>query len=299
MDRISLTKSFLPVEDMNPRVLESYLFTQGMTLPKGQLLPERYVYDYELEFFVESDGAMWIDSELLSIAKGDLVFRRPGQVTQAVMPYQCYLICFDMTSDSDKRPENYDFCSSQGKPFQNDYTNPVLDAIPNRFHPAVEGRYLGMFDEVLKEFINPTDASPLLLKAYTLQIINQLYRDINDPLLHGVIPKSPYGAAVKRAVDYIENNLEARLSLEILAHQADLSPNYFHKVFRTTMGVTPNDFIAKLRLERAKELLVRTDMQVYKVASECGIENVPYFSHLFKKTLGISPQEFRKRYNYV
>lgn len=292
-------KTFLPMETMNPRVLESYLFTQGMSMPKGHTLPKRYIFDYELEFFLESDGAMWIDDELFPIAKGDLVFRRPGQVTQAIMPYKCYMICFDMTGETDKRPENYDFCSNSNTTFQKSYINPVLDVIPQVFHPAVEDRYLGLFDSVLKEFINPTDTSPLLLKAYTLQIIHHLYRDLQDPLMNGKSPESLYAAAVKRAADYVRNHLDSPLCLDVLARQAGLSPTYFHKVFHDTMGITPNEFIIKVRLERAKELLVCTNKQIYKVAMECGIENIPYFSSLFKKHLGLSPQEFRKRYNYV
>ncbi|HEX2954759.1 MAG TPA: AraC family transcriptional regulator [Bacillota bacterium] len=291
--------TFLPIEAMNPRVLASNLFTQGMTMPKGQKLPERHVFDYELEFFVESDGAMWIDGELYPITKGDVVFRRPGQITQAIMPYQCYLICFDMTGTSEKSPENYDFCSERNKIFQCNYANPILEIIPNVFHPAVDGRYLGLFNEVLKETINPTESSSLLLKAYILQILNLLYRDLKDPLINGLVPNSPYGSAIKRAVDYVRNNLETPLSLELLAHQADLSPNYFHKVFHETMGLTPNEFIIRLRLEHAKELLARTTMQVYKVAIECGIENVPYFSYCFKKHHGISPKEFRRRFSLI
>lgn len=139
----------------------------------------------------------------------------------------------------------------------------------------------------------------MLLKAYTLQILHQLYRDIKDPLFSGSALASPYGEAIKRAAEYGRNNLGTPLSLAILARQAGLSPNYFHKLFHETIGVTPNEYIIKLRLEQAKELLVRTDLQIYKVAMECGFENVPYFSSIFKKRLGISPQEFRKRHSYV
>jgi AraC family transcriptional regulator len=299
MNPIDTNRPFLPIDAMNPTVLASNLFSHGMQMPKDYRLPYRHVYDYELEFFLESDGGMLIDDVFHPIAKGDLVFRRPGQTTQGIMPYQCYLICFDITGNSGKSRENFNFCSNQNDRFQYNYTNSILDAIPNVFHPAAEGRYLGLFDNVLKAFIHQTESSPMLLKAYTLQILHQLYQDLREPLIIGAAPSSPYGAAVKQAVDYARNNLGASLSLSTLARQANLSPTYFHKVFRDVLGVTPNEYITNLRIEHAKELLVRTNMQIYRVAQECGIENIPYFSYIFKKRLGISPQEYRRRHSYA
>ncbi len=284
---------------LNPSVLISHLYTQGMTMPKGHLLPKRFIYDYELEFFTQSDGAMYIDEKLYPVHKGDIVFRRPGQTTQGIMPYCCYLIGFDMTGTADRLRENYNFWGAQAGGFQKNYRHPVLDPIPVLFHPIAGDKYLGLFDLVLKEFINPSAASSVLLKAYTLQILCLLSRDVRDPLNNRAVLQSGHGMAIKRAVDYIAVNLGAPLRLETLAKLAGLSPTYFHKIFSETMGVTPNDFLTGLRLERAKELLARTNLPVYKVAMECGFENIPYFSSLFKKHQGIAPAEFRRRHSYV
>lgn len=295
--KIELVK--LSTDAINPRVLVSYLYTQGMHLPKGHQLPKRLIYDYELEFFTESDGSMYIDDILYPIRKGDLVFRRPGQYTQAIMPYCCYLISFDLSGKTAKYPENYNFCATKGNEFQDYYLHPILEPIPNVYHPNSTAKYFSLFDRALKEFINPSDTSPLLLKAYTLEILCHLSRDVRNPLNNHAVLQSPHGMVVKRTVDYIKTNLNASLRLESLAKSAGLSPTYFHKIFSDTMGVTLNDFITKTRLERAKELLIRTDIQVYKIAIECGFENIPYFTSLFKKHQGVSPAEFRKRYSYI
>ncbi len=159
--------------------------------------------------------------------------------------------------------------------------------------------YLSLFDRALNEYINPSDISPLLLKAYTIEILCHLSRDIRNPLKNHTVLQSPQGMVVKKTVDYIMNNLNTPLRLEVLAKRIGLSPTYFHKVFSATMGVPLNEFITKARLERAKELLIRTDVQVYKIAIECGFDNIPYFTSLFKKHQGISPVEFRKRHSYI
>jgi len=65
------------------------------------------------------------------------------------------------------------------------------------------------------------------------------------------------------------------------------------------MNITPNEYITRLRLDKSKELLVKTGLPVYEVALQCGFENIPYFSYVFKKYLNVSPGEFRKRHNYI
>lgn len=64
------------------------------------------------------------------------------------------------------------------------------------------------------------------------------------------------------------------------------------------MGVTPNEFVTKTRLEKEKDLLVRTDTSVAEIAVQCGIENTPYFSYVFKKQIHLTTGEFRNKYKY-
>lgn len=289
----------LLTNSINPKVLTSYLYTQGLTMPKGHRLPKRFVYDYELEFFTESDGEMYIEDQLYPIQKGDLVFRRPGQSTQAIMPYCCYLISFDLTGTTHKRPEDYHFCTETNNQFQTYYRNPLLDPIPNVFHPHSPEKYLRLFDLVLKEFIHPSDNSALLQTAYTIQILCQLSQDVRNPMNHNAVLDSPHGKVVKKTLEYIQTHISSPLRLGDLAKLAGFSPTYFHKIFHDTTGIPLNEYITTLRIDLAKNLLVRTNLPIYRIAQDCGFENIPYFSSLFKKHEKISPAEFRKKYNYI
>ncbi len=286
----------ISINQFSPKVLMSSLFTQGLNFQEGFKLKERYVYDYELEFFVFSKGSMIIDNNYFSISKGDVVFRKPGQYTQGIMPYSCYLICFDLLGNTNKDPETYDFTKEQE--FQCNYTNTILDEIPSVFKPSNYMKYLDLFDLVLKEFINPKEYSGILLKSSVLRIIYEISSDIKNPFVNNESVNSAHYMAVKKVMEYIEVNLKGKITLEKLASVANLSPTYFHKVFTDTLGITPTDYIIKVRLDKAKELLVKTNMPVYEVALECGYENIPYFSYAFKSRLNIAPVEFRKRHSY-
>lgn len=290
----------LPTDRINPRILQTFLYAQGMKMPKGYRLPKRHVHDYELELFVESDGGMFVDEVYYPVRAGDLFFRRPGQLTEAVMPYSCYLICFDLVGITSKDQSNFDFCAGGGVEgeFQDYYLNPVLEKIPLVYHPESIPKYLRLFERVLQESINPTEISPLVQKFCVIQLICLLSQEASDPFNNTIIRSSPYGSAVRKTVDFIRENLRHPLTLECLAELAGFSPSYFHRIFRDMMGITPNEYIVKLRLERAKELLLKSDDPIHKIAVECGVENVPYFSFLFKKRLGITPMEFRTRYRF-
>lgn len=286
----------ISIDQFSPKVLKSFLFTQGLNFNEGFRLKERYVYDYELEFFVYSKGGMLIDDKEYNISKGDVVFRRPGQFTQGIMPYSCYFICIDMLGNTGKNPETYDFTKEQD--FQINYRNSILDEIPPVFRPSNYIKYHELFDLVLKEFINPSDYSGILLKSSILKIIYEICSDLKNPFVNNENISSAHYMAVKRSKEYIDTNFKKKITLSNLASIVNLSPTYFHKVFTDTLGITPTEYTTNVRIEKAKELLVKTNLPVYEIAIECGYENIPYFSYIFKNRINVAPGEFRKRHSY-
>lgn len=285
------------INDISPKVLKTSLFTAGMDMPEGYKYRKREVYDYEMEFFLSSEGSMLIDETIYPIKKGDIVLRRPGQITQAIMPFSCYVIFIDLLGNTGKDSEDYDFERKQE--FQNNYTNEILNSIPPVVHTSFNDRYSYLFDSVLKEFINYNEVSPILLKSLILQILHQLYTDVKNPFTNGFIPMSSHYLILKKLVEYIENNIQENLSLKKLAEFSGLSPNYLHMLFTKTMNITLNEYITMLRIEKAKGCLVTTDSSVSEIALECGFENIPYFSYVFKRLVNASPSQFRKKYRYL
>ncbi|MGH4050873.1 MAG: helix-turn-helix transcriptional regulator [Clostridium sp.] len=281
---------------INPTLLYASLFNKGMKMSKENKIAKRYVYDYEIEFLLDSKGSMIIEDTIYPISKGDLVFRRPGQLVKGVMPYSCYLICFDMTSNSAKTRESYIFDKNQQ--FQFYYLNMMLDAIPPVFHPESSEKYHQLFDSVLIEFINCNEFSSVLLKSLILQIIFEFHRDVINPISSLKIPCVAQYKMLENVIEYIQNNIQNKLSLNELSDITKLSPNYFHKIFTKAMGTTPNGYVTKIRIDKGKELLVRTGKSVADIAVLCGFENTPYFSYLFKKQIFLTPGEFRNKYQY-
>ena len=94
--------------------------------------------------------------------------------------------------------------------------------------------------------------------------------------------------------DYIENNLNADLSVDALCNKFNVSKNYLYEKFRSSFSVTVNKFVIEKRLQKGEELLKDTELSMSSISEEIGIGSYTYFSRLFKSKYGCAPLAFRK-----
>ncbi|MCR9163643.1 MAG: GyrI-like domain-containing protein [Nannocystaceae bacterium] len=106
--------------------------------------------------------------------------------------------------------------------------------------------------------------------------------------------RSEYVQRINRVVDYVEAHLLEPLPLEQLASVAHFSPFHFHRVFRAMIGETPQQFVQRLRLERAAlELRRRPDQPVTEIALESGFASPATFARAFRSAFGVSATQWR------
>lgn len=99
--------------------------------------------------------------------------------------------------------------------------------------------------------------------------------------------------AIDRAVKYALAHFEDPVGVDEMAKEASLSRYHFSREFKKYLGTPPADFIRKLRLDKAVNLLQSNLMPVYVVAEKCGFESSSYFCRAFAKKFGSSPNAFR------
>ncbi|OAT86677.1 response regulator [Desulfotomaculum copahuensis] len=100
---------------------------------------------------------------------------------------------------------------------------------------------------------------------------------------------------IRRAVKFIDENMHRDLSLEEVARQVDLSPCYFSRLFKKAQGENFLDYLTRLRLKAARELLLTTGLPVTEIAARVGYRDYRYFGQVFKKLEGCTPTIFRGR----
>ena len=98
---------------------------------------------------------------------------------------------------------------------------------------------------------------------------------------------------LRRAVQFIEDNIGRPLTLASIARVVSLSPGHFAHAFRQATGVAPHRFLVERRVERAKALLRHSDLPISEIADRIGCSSNSHFSVLFHRVTGITPREFR------
>lgn len=98
---------------------------------------------------------------------------------------------------------------------------------------------------------------------------------------------------VGRALRLIDTHYDQPLDLDRIARAACLSPYHFHRAFRRLVGETPQQYLTRRRIERARELLIRTPMSVTEVCLEVGFTSLGSFSNLFRRHAGHAPGRYR------
>lgn len=93
--------------------------------------------------------------------------------------------------------------------------------------------------------------------------------------------------------DIIKKHYRENIGVSFIAKEIYLSPNYISLIFKQETGENLTEYLTKLRMEKAKELLKESDLKVLDIAEYVGIENPHYFSTVFKKYTGMHPQKYR------
>ena len=140
-------------------------------------------------------------------------------------------------------------------------------------------------DDVVKKTSQSTEASV----AYAVEVLKRAIaiRDENAG--------SQNRSVLKQAIDFIDGHyMDEEISLNRVAHAANVSANHFSALFSQNMGQTFIEYLTSLRMDKAKELLRCTSKRSSEIAGEVGYKDAHYFSYLFKKTQGMTPSEYRK-----
>ena len=128
---------------------------------------------------------------------------------------------------------------------------------------------------------------------------DDLKRYLSDILLQAIrlrdrVTGSQYKVQLKQAIRYIDEHYQCEdISLNRVAKEVDLSPNYLSAVFSQEMSTTFVEYLTAKRMEKARELLRASDLRSGEIAAAVGYKDSHYFSFLFKKTQGCTPRDYR------
>lgn len=97
-----------------------------------------------------------------------------------------------------------------------------------------------------------------------------------------------------KAKAFIEENYHRDISLDDVSRKVDISPYYFSKLFKEETGENFIEYLTNIRIEKAKKLLLHSDLSIKNICLDTGYSDPNYFSRLFKKQVGLTPTEYRE-----
>lgn len=161
-----------------------------------------------------------------------------------------------------------------------------------------------LFDDLLEESNQKNPFYYPLINATFFSTLVQIIRDAHESgpgdrgatnLFDLSVPETYEGLAIQDVLQYIRDHYARPISLDRLAKLAAVNKTKLITVFKELLGTTPLQYINQLRLQKAKELLINTDINISEVARVAGFRSIHYFSRIFKDKVHCSPKEFRSQ----
>ncbi|KRE47079.1 response regulator transcription factor [Paenibacillus sp. Soil522] len=134
-----------------------------------------------------------------------------------------------------------------------------------------------------KSFRDTQDTAALLLT----DIVKQMKKD----------KSSRSEMIMQKCREFVEDNLHEDLGLEMIAQRFFYNPSYFSILFKNNFGISFTDFLVKTRMQKARSLLLQSDLKVVDIARQVGYKDIKYFNKVFKKMFLYSPEEFRRMFS--
>ena len=96
-------------------------------------------------------------------------------------------------------------------------------------------------------------------------------------------------------VSYLHNHIGERILLSDIANFCHYSPSFITRLFKSRSGMTINEYLQDIRMKKARDLLLKTDMQISEISEACGFSDTNYFIACFSERYGTPPKRFRKQ----
>ena len=232
--------------------------------------------DWQIIYVKSGAGDYWTDGECRHVTEGHIILYRPGEPQRyrnelADQP-DIYWVHFAGT-EVDSELERLGF--SQG----------------HIFYVGSSREYDCLFEQIIAELQVKQCHFQELTEAYLRQLLSLFAR-------HRAVQT---GAAVRRtaeveaAVRWFHQNFSQPFCVSEYAKSCGMSPRWFTQQFTRQMGVSPQQYLTGVRMEKACELLALPE-PVSGVSELLGYQNPLYFSRVFRKHMGMCPTEYRKKY---
>lgn len=234
--------------------------------------------DYQMIYIVKGLGYFMVDEKMTGIPFGNIVIFNPGEVQQYEYLYkdatELYWVHFTGYGARD-----------------------FMDGIglsSGRLH------HIGLHNTCIEYFKKTMLELQLKLPLYEQTadaVLQELLAFIGRKKIAANAPNERnMDANIQNIMEQMHSGCNKQWNIEDMAKQCGLSPNRFMHKFKLQTGLPAMEYLIKIRIDKAKDLLLNSSLCIKEISDIIGYENPLYFSRLFRKMEGISPREYRNRH---
>jgi AraC family L-rhamnose operon regulatory protein RhaS len=249
--------------------------------------------------YIERGSLEWmVDGRTEKVDGGSVFFTLPWQVHGSLIPTNTdnivWHLLFHLEEDFSTPHKKFQFPASFGfDPVETKILSNTFASSQKHCFQATE-----TMRKLIPDLVCELDNTKNLRKANSISLLRivliELKRIIAGEILN---PEAtgPFGKKAKSLMIELSSNCEQQWTLEQMADLCGIRRTHLNTVFYKLTGHTPMEYLATLRIAKAKTMLKQPENKIIDIAFMCGFGSSQYFSNVFKKALGMSPSEYRSQ----
>jgi len=239
----------------------------------------RTLWHHELIFIIGGKGYIIVQHKRHQFREGALLYIAPNVLYSIVPdsedPYSCLTVHFS-------------YVNVKVNSYKWGITNKT-ELLPLDSVKTLQNYYQinNIFNKLIENWIEKMPGYELITKTLFYQLLFEIFQNIEKN-------NQNYSTSlkVKTIIEYMRHNINTKLTLADLSELVQLSPAYLSSIFKEITGYSVIKFFNKIKIDKAKELIIEGDKKVKEIAQILGFTDEFYFSRIFKQIEGISPSKF-------
>jgi len=265
--------------------LELFGWMNTTSATYSRLSTHTHANAFEISLIARGTVHWWVRDETYRLKRGSIYVTGPGEPHGGIdgVMHPCELYWFILpVPESGFLPG---LSREETAQLMHRISSLALRTFPSS--PALKSRLTQLHSELLQ----PDSMSVTVTRGLLHQILVQLVRDHDDAL--DVPGYARHSAAISKSMRWVTEHMGEDISVAEMASAAGMGASRFHERFLQEVGLTPSEYLAQMRIQRAQELLANSTRSVSSIGFDLGFASSQYFATVFKKFVGMSPQGYR------
>ena len=270
-------------------------------LEPHSIIGPRHIFDYELLYLKEGTAIITIEDKIYNAQPGDVFLFRPGQRhvihcsndVPVIQPH----IHFDLQYHPDSPDVYVSYVTKDKLPpedhrfFRQDVLRDAFPQLPSCIHFNNSQLFEAYLFDLIEEFNHPSMLTQMRQQWLFLRLLDLFIAESSYSWQK--VNSTGAESTAFRIKLYLDNNTSSRITLDELSQVLHMDKSYLVNLFKRFYGETPISYHQKLRIKKARSMLMYTNLSITQIAEATGFSSIHDFDRVFRKVNNATPSTYR------